>query len=78
MSLRNKSPKSNDQSADKAQHYLNVYFDGKQIGYMVIDKVEELVTACQQDEEFANRMIKACTATYRQAGTKQPLDLSDI
>lgn len=68
-------------SADKPSHYVNIYQNGVQIGYMVIDKQPALVAKCQSDDEFANRLLKhaSVSAAYRELGSStKELALDDI
>lgn len=81
---RNVTSKANNTDTDRtpAKHYMNVYKDGVQIGYMVLDEVPAIVAKAQEDSEFLNRLIKheSVTAVYREAGVskKAELDLDSI
>ena len=64
---------------EPAEHYVNIYFQGKQIGYIVVDKFPELVEVLQADEENATKLLNKCEGTYRQRGvTNVKFDLSDF
>ena len=80
--VRNAASNSNSGSSDKPVHYINVYQNGIQIGYMTIDKQPKLVAKCQNDADFANRLLKheSVNAVYRETGvsSKPDLDLDDI
>lgn len=60
--------RTNATPADRepADHYVNVYFQDRQIGYLVLDKFVQLVEFLQKDEQNATKLIKNCTATYRE------------
>lgn len=80
--VRNAANNSNSGSSDKPVHYVNIYQNGIQIGYMTIDKQPKLVAKCQNDADFANRLLKheSVNAVYRETGvsSKPDLDLDDI
>lgn len=68
----NSNASANEQ---KAQHFLNVYFQGKQIGYLVLDKFPQLVGKLQESEENATKLLQRCEGKYREAGvTKVEFD----
>lgn len=73
---------NNTNSNDKPVHFVNIYQNGIQIGYMTIDKQPKLVAKCQADDDFMNRLLKhkSVNATYRETGvsSKPDLDLDDI
>lgn len=64
---------------EPAEHYVNIYFQGKQIGYITVDKFPELVEVLQAKEENATKLLHKCEGTYRQRGvTNVKFDLSDF
>lgn len=68
-------------SSEKPKHYVNVYKDGIQVGYMVVDKQPKLVTKAQADDDYMNRFMKHSTTSYayRELGsTSREMDLDDI
>lgn len=73
---------NNASTTDKPVHFINVYQNGTQIGYMTIDKQPKLVAKCQADADFVNRLLKheSVNAVYRETGvsSKSDLDLDDI
>lgn len=72
---------NNTVEKEPADHYLNVYFQGKQIGYLVIDKYPALVEVLQQDESNATKLLQRCEGVYRQRGATSAsieFDLSDF
>lgn len=75
---------ANSNSAERtpAKHYMNIYFNGSQIGYAVLDDQPAIVAKAQADEGFLTRLLHSdkVTATYREAGvsSKPELDLDDI
>lgn len=70
---------NNTVEKEPADHYLNVYFQGKQIGYLVLDKYPALVEKLQQDESNATKLLQRCEGAYRQRGvTSVEFDLSDF
>lgn len=70
---------NNTVEKEPADHYLNVYFQGKQIGYLVLDKYPALVEKLQADESNAAKLLQRCEGTYRQRGvTSVEFDLSDF
>lgn len=77
-----KAVQSDNNTSDKAQHYMNLYVGDVQIGYLVLDKQPDIVAKAQGDDDFLNRLIKhaSTTANYRQAGvsSKPALNLDDI
>lgn len=74
--------KSEANTNDKAQHYMNIYMGDTQIGYVVLDKQPDIVAKAQSDDQFLTRLLKhdSVSATYRQAGvsSKPALDLDSI
>ena len=79
--VKSAKPNNTNTSDEKAKHYINVYQNNVQVGYMVIDANPELVKKCQNDEEFINRFFKhdSVSAVYREAGkTTKQLSLDDI
>lgn len=73
--------RTNATPADRepADHYVNVYFQDRQIGYLVLDKFVQLVEFLQKDEQNATKLIKNCTATYRERGKSTvSFDLSSL
>ena len=70
---------NNTVEKEPADHYLNVYFQGKQIGYLVLDKYPALVEKIQADESNATKLLQRCEGAYRQRGvTSVEFDLSDF
>lgn len=68
---------NSDASANeqKAQHYLNIYYQGKQIGYITLDKFPQLVAKLQENEDNATLLLQRCEGKYREAGvTKVEFD----
>lgn len=64
---------------EPAEHYVNIYFQGKQIGYITVDKFPELVEVLQANEANASKLLSKCEGTYRQRGaTSVKFDLSDF
>ena len=81
-SVRKAVQSDNTNTSDKPVHFVNIYQNGVQIGYMTIDKQPKLVAKCQNDADFANRLLKheSVNAVYRETGvsSKPDLDLDDI
>lgn len=77
-----KAVQSDNNTSDKAQHYMNIYLGDVQIGYVVLDKQPDIVSKAQNDDQFLTRLLKhsSVTANYRQAGvsSKPALNLDDI
>ena len=64
---------------EPADHYLNIYFQGKQIGYVVLDKHPKLVELMQANDANATKLLQKCEGTYRQRGMSEfEFDLSDF
>lgn len=64
---------------EPADHYVNIYFQDRQIGYLVLDKFTQLVEFLQKDEQNATKLIQNCTATYRERGKSTvSFDLSNL
>lgn len=73
--------RTNATSADRepADHFVNIYFQDRQIGYIVLDKFTQLIEFMQKDEQNATKLIQKCTATYRERGkTSVSFDLSNL
>lgn len=81
MTTFNTRSSTTNASAERepAEHYVNIYFQGKQIGYITVDKFPELVEVLQANEANATKLLGKCEGTYRQRGvTNVKFDLSDF
>lgn len=63
---------------EPADHYVNIYFQSKQIGYITLDKFPDLVEVLQANEANATKLLSQCEGVYRQRGMATPVkfDLS--
>ncbi|WP_432481739.1 hypothetical protein [Moraxella sp. ZY200743] len=52
--------------SEPAQHYVNIRFQGKQIGYITLDKFPQLVEVMQRNENNATALLQQCEGTYRE------------
>lgn len=82
MARNVKANNADNSDRTPADHFLNLYINGTQIGYMVLDDQPAIVAKAQADSEFINRLLKSdkVTGIYRQRGKsdKAELDLDDI